>query len=640
MKKIFMLGCAVILTGIIFAQVPQRMSYQAVVRNASNQLITDSNVGVRISISQSPDTGAVVFSETHQVQTNQNGLFSLVIGVHSPINIDWTMGPYYIKTDIDPSGGDNYTIHGSSELLSVPYAMYAQSSGNSGQGGDLWSANDVNQIYFDGWVGVNTRNFDARLKVEDHHPSDSTRTLHVHANGGYAISAFTAASTRDDWRNVGVYSQVYADSLTGGRGVWGHATGNSLFANGVWGEAESTVGTNTGVRGFGLSRNGNNSQTFGGAFFARGYWDAAQGVGTGTHYGIFSSAEGAGPWNLGVSTQARNGSNINRGIQAVASGTNGPTNQGGVFFAIGAGHPELNTRNVGFIGQATENRMSNTGVSGLASGAAVSPSADAYGVTGYAYGVGGAIASGLDAYTDARQLRNVGVSGIAEGRVTGDSINIGVYGFAQNADTSYGVFASAIGGEGVLVNYALYAEAGNAPENYAGYFDGNVTVTGLLRADQLELTGASLVRTENPLDPANTYLVHSAVESAEMIRIYSGNVATDADGYARVMLPDYVAVAGTDFRYQLTTIGSFAQAIIGEEMRENSFVVRTSEPGVKVSWQVTAVRTDAFAQDHQFETVRPKRESEKGIQSGMSRIKSSVVSASRDITLQQAELFE
>ncbi len=128
----------------VFAQSPQKMSYQAVIRNGSGQLIVNQSIGMRISILQGTETGLVVYSETHNPTTNANGLVTFEIGGGSVIsgtfaNIDWASGPYFIKTETDPLGGSNYTISGTSQMLSVPYALYAATSENgfSGEYGDL-----------------------------------------------------------------------------------------------------------------------------------------------------------------------------------------------------------------------------------------------------------------------------------------------------------------------------------------------------------------------------------------------------------------------------------------------------------------------------------------------------------------------
>ncbi|MEY3126699.1 MAG: hypothetical protein RL273_852, partial [Bacteroidota bacterium] len=119
-----------LISSSIFAQAPQKMSYQAVIRNSNDSLLVSTTVGMRISLVQSSPTGTVVFSETQTATTNANGLVSLQIGMGTAVSgtfagIDWAAGPYYVKTETDLSGGTNYTITSSNEILSVPYALFS-----------------------------------------------------------------------------------------------------------------------------------------------------------------------------------------------------------------------------------------------------------------------------------------------------------------------------------------------------------------------------------------------------------------------------------------------------------------------------------------------------------------------------------
>ena len=144
---------AVFLLSIIFplfsaqAQAPQKMNYQAVIRNASNVLISNTDVGIKNSILQTNANGTVVYSERQIVTTNANGLAIIEIGAGAVLagafnTIDWANGPYYIKTETDPTGGINYSISGTAQLLSVPYALFA---GNSG-GANSWTTSGSNIV--------------------------------------------------------------------------------------------------------------------------------------------------------------------------------------------------------------------------------------------------------------------------------------------------------------------------------------------------------------------------------------------------------------------------------------------------------------------------------------------------------------
>ena len=133
-----------------------------------------------------------------------------------------------------------------------------------------------------------------------------------------------------------------------------------------------------------------------------------------------------------------------------------------------------------------------------------------------------------------------------------------------------------------------------------------VTIPGTLTK------AAGSFRIDHPLDPYNKYLFHSFVESPDMMNVYNGNITTDANGEATVLLPGYFEALNKDVRYQLTVIGTFAQAIISEEVSGNKFKIRTDKPNVKVSWQVTGIRKDPYAEKNRIVPEVEKPASEKG----------------------------
>jgi hypothetical protein len=129
MKKIFTILVSVLLTASVIAQSPEKMSYQAVIRNSSNALVTNSTIGMQISILQGSASGTTVYTETQTPTTNANGLVSIEIGSGAGFStIDWSNDIYFIKTETDTAGGTSYTIIGISQLLSVPYALYAKTA--------------------------------------------------------------------------------------------------------------------------------------------------------------------------------------------------------------------------------------------------------------------------------------------------------------------------------------------------------------------------------------------------------------------------------------------------------------------------------------------------------------------------------
>jgi hypothetical protein len=136
MKQLFALFALILITASVHAQAPNKMSYQAVIRNSSNALVTGQRVGMRISILQGSTNDTGVYVETQTPITNANGLVSIEIGGGTVVagnfsNINWANGPYFVKTETDPSGGTSYSISGTSQLLSVPYALYAANAGSA-----------------------------------------------------------------------------------------------------------------------------------------------------------------------------------------------------------------------------------------------------------------------------------------------------------------------------------------------------------------------------------------------------------------------------------------------------------------------------------------------------------------------------
>lgn len=164
MKKLYFLVGALLLAGATFAQAPQKMTYQAVVRNSSNNLVVSSSIGMRVSILQGSATGTPVYVETHAATTNSNGLATVKIGGGTVVSgtfstIDWSTGTYFVKTETDITGGTNYTIAGTSELLSVPYALYAENAGVAGPQGPIGATGNGISSTVDNGDGTYTFNY-------------------------------------------------------------------------------------------------------------------------------------------------------------------------------------------------------------------------------------------------------------------------------------------------------------------------------------------------------------------------------------------------------------------------------------------------------------------------------------------------
>jgi hypothetical protein len=150
------------------------------------------------------------------------------------------------------------------------------------------------------------------------------------------------------------------------------------------------------------------------------------------------------------------------------------------------------------------------------------------------------------------------------------------------------------------------------PGSYAGYFlgelgvQGDAYIYGTMNAESKDFM------IDHPADPANKFLRHNSVESSEMMNIYTGNVTTNDKGEATVDLPSWFESLNRDFRYQLTTIGRRAQAWVAAEVADGKFSIATDSPNVKVSWQITGVRQDAYAKAHPLVVEEDKDPRERG----------------------------
>lgn len=203
-------------------------------------------------------------------------------------------------------------------------------------------------------------------------------------------------------------------------------------------------------------------------------------------------------------------------------------------------------------------------------------------------------------YFQSASLSGTGVFGVATAR-SGFT-----YGVRGEVDSPDGVGVMGVVTSNTGSPYAIRGEIPSGSSGYAGFFEGRVHVNGNLSKS------SGSFKIDHPLDPANKYLYHSFVESPDMMNIYNGNITTNEEGYATVQLPEWFEALNKEFRYQLTVIGQFAQAIVAEEVENNQFVIRTDKPKVKVSWQVTGIRKDPYAQNHRVPVEEWKPAHERG----------------------------
>jgi hypothetical protein len=392
-------------------------------------------------------------------------------------------------------------------------------------------------------------------------------------NGASGVHGYASATGGQ------TYGVAGGSNSTSGRGVYGQAGASSGTNFGVYGETASTAGR--GVYGIATAASG---QTFGVVGKINSSTDGAGGV-----YGSATATSGAtyGIYGLNASTSGR-------GVTGHATATSG-TNYG----VLGRSN---STSGRGVYGTADATSGVTYGVYGKTNsvdedacgvyGEASDDNADSdtkYGVYGVSQGGWGTGVYGYATFNEELVTRGpVGVRGKTDGLG-----GIGVYGYSSGEQDVVGVYG--------IVDCSAH------PYNcYAGRFIGDVSSSG-----SMYLSGGSFL-IDHPLDPANKYLYHSFVESPDMMNVYNGNVVLGEDGQAWVDLPDYFEALNRDFRYQLTCIGGFAPVYVAHEIQDNRFLIAGGEPGLKVSWQVTGVRQDPWANANRFPTEKEKPADEQG----------------------------
>ena len=384
------------------------------------------------------------------------------------------------------------------------------------------------------------------------------RSTFVAPTGVAAVKGTHGGATGETY---GVYGRSDSSS---GRGVVGYAASASGVTYGVYGEAES--GDGVGVYGIcrdpgatgcaGVLGDNTSSTGAGVAGFATSTTGSARGL-----WGVSAASSGAGVWARSTSA-----SGAASGVEATAESTSGR----------------------GVWGKAAATAGTTYGIYGeSASSDGRGVFAEATATSGITFGVVGRTAS------------PAGTGVIGEAAAAGGGI--GVAGHADGGLAVVGTVSNSMlsGGR------AIFGQAGTALGAYAGYFDGNVTILG-----NLAKSGGSF-QIDHPLDPENKFLFHSFVESPDMMNVYNGNVTLDENGEAWVELPAWFEALNRDFRYQLTPLGDWSACWIGQKVAGNRFLVRGG-PRAEISWQVTGIRRDRWAEQHRIPVEIEKSPQERG----------------------------
>jgi hypothetical protein len=645
LTKVLLTLLVVIVLGSInavMAQAPQAIPYQGVARNASGNILSSQSIGLRLSIHDLTAAGAVVYSETHTTVTTNLGLFSLNIGSGTPITgtltgVNWGVGAKFIQVEMDPAGGVSYIDMGTTQLNSVPYALFAGQSGSTANGTldyiSKWTPNGTtlgNSVLFDDGTNIGLSNITPAYKFDVLHggstgirskSSASFSVVDIDATSGDAALRFQRAGV-NQWnirnRPADDYLEIFELGGGGSRMVIQDATGNvgiGETTNPTY-RLDVLHGGSTGIR----SRS---SSSFSVVDIDAQSGDAA----------LRFQKAGVNQWNM----------------------RNRPADDYLEFFELGGGGSRMviqdATGNVG-IGETTNpayrldvlhggstgirsrssSSFSVVDIDGQSGDAALRfqkagvnqwnvrnrPSDDYFEI--FELGGGGSRVVIQDA------TGNVGIGETTAPAYKLDVLHGGSTGIRSRSSASFSVVdIDGQSGDAALrfqragVNqwntrnnpatddYQIFELGGGGERMRIENTTGKVVVSG-----DFTVVGVKAFTMDHPLDPENKILMHAAVESNEVINSYSGNITTDASGKAIVNLPDYFGAINKDFRYQLTVVGTFAQAIINKEIVNNQFEIATSIPNVKVSWEVKGVRNDAHMKKHPFVAQQEKIPAQKG----------------------------
>jgi len=288
-------------------------------------------------------------------------------------------------------------------------------------------------------------------------------------------------------------------------------------------------------------------------------------------YGVAGIGAGAGLAGTGVGTGSR--------------GVTGSGNQYGVYGSA------TDSGSVGVYGTVSGNGVGVEGVVSTSSNIGVE-------------GLGSNSGLGVYAQSDTGNAFEAYTSNSTYACIYAYSKATGVGTFSYSASTGDGVYG--IGGVGI------HGGTTGQGSNLAGKFDGNVQINGNLNVTGTINKSAVGFKIDHPMDPAHKYLMHSCVESDEMMNLYRGNVLLDSEGKATVSMPAWFQAENTDCNYQLTCVGKPAQVYIEQEITHNQFRIAGGAPGMKVCWVVTGVRNDAYAQSHPLNVEVEKSAAEQG----------------------------
>ncbi len=612
MKRIILLSAILFFFSLnIFSQsIPEEINYQGVLKNAAGSSIQDSSYTMVFKIYDQPIGGTPLWIETQNVPVS-GGLFNVILGSVTPLTTVTFDRELYLGITV----GSGSELSPRTALIPVPYSLMSLNvadnsitankikdgavtksklgsdviipSGGSGKinqviaGNGLTGGGDSSSVTLNAGAGkgisvsadsisLNTDFTDARYVNEGQLNSISTNMITPNI-----ISSLNGIS--NDGGNIDLIAgknititpnaltkAITISSLSAGDNLGNHTATENINLNGHW-----------------LSGNGGSEGV---------YVDTSGNVGIGTSLPLSK---------LDVNGNIRTGADGSGGSLTLASLDN--VNKGGQINWKGAGQYDAWSQNIfqnNMMFTTNSANMNTLQISNLGSGSA-------------GLSVQGNVGIGSDVTTDSKMSITGNNSTLYALNVTGGTSSsirtqwngsgLGAALVCVNNGTdgdAIQILANGSGRSGMYtrgspnVDYLIYADANGS--KWAGYFAGNVFVNGTLSKS------AGAFKIDDPIDPANKYLYHSFVESPDMKDMYDGIAVMDNSGEAVVKLPDWFEALNMDFRYQLTCIGGFAPVYIAKEITGNQFTIAGGKPGMKVSWMVTGIRHDPYAENNRI----------------------------------------